>query len=119
MKIDKTTLLFSEMSYKERVELFEYAEDVVLRGKLPRVPPTWVAQWFEAAGFDDRQGLLVVSTVLPQRILLSLLKEPEDVAKSGPVVEALSCFEPDEYRPTNYYHNKKTCMCGDCTVARW
>lgn len=34
----------------------------------------WIEEWCRVAQFDSRQKLLMLSTALPQRVLLSLLK---------------------------------------------
>lgn len=73
MIINPKTLLFEDLTHAEREELRSFAESVVLDGVFPQPEPEWVAFWAIHAGYDHRQKLLVMSTVLPQRILLSLL----------------------------------------------
>lgn len=76
MRIDPTTLLFEGIDPDTRVEMFQMMEALVLQGTLPHPQPQWMSDWFEAGGFDDRQRLMVMSTVLPVRVFLSLLREP-------------------------------------------
>lgn len=84
MIINPQTLLFEDLSDDEREELRSYAEAVVLEGRFPQPEPFWVAIWAVHAGYDHRQKLLVMSTALPQRILLSLL--PPRQTQSKPAV---------------------------------
>ncbi len=73
MKINTATMLFTDLTSSQADEMQCWAEDVVLRGVIASPQPEWVTEWFKACGFDERQGLLVVSTALPQRVLLSVL----------------------------------------------
>lgn len=76
--IDSTTLLFRDISLKLRHEMKEFCEDIVIKGRIPNPLPDWVEKWFTVGKFDDRQRLLVISTVLPQRIMLSLLRADQE-----------------------------------------
>lgn len=73
MKVDPKTLLISEMTDLEAASVLEWAERIVLTGDFPPVDPPWLALWMQTAGFDGRQRLMVLSTVAPQRALLSVL----------------------------------------------
>lgn len=75
MRINKTTMLFEDISPTERREMLAVCEDIVLRGKLPWPHPDWLRAWMDAFGFDERQQFLTISTAFPQRVLLSLLQE--------------------------------------------
>lgn len=83
MKINPTTLLFEDLTDDEREELRSYAESVVIDGVFPQPEPHWVAFWAVMAGYDHRQKLIVMSTVLPQRILLSILPPRQKQPQSG------------------------------------
>lgn len=73
MNINPKTLLFSDLTPQERAEMRAWAEAVILRGELPRPTPEWVVAWIDACGFTSQQALLLISSVLPQRVLLSLV----------------------------------------------
>lgn len=75
MKIDKNTLLISDFTEEEEDSMLEWARSVLL-GPCPPLHeeawPQWLKLWFEASGFNDRQGLMVMSALVPARVLLSL-----------------------------------------------
>jgi len=73
MRINKQSMLWEELTPQEKIELYEWAESVVLRGEIPP-HPSWLIQWFETFEYDERQRLLLISTAVPQRVLLSLLR---------------------------------------------
>jgi len=77
MYVDPASLLFQDIPSDMREEMFRVAEEIVLAGDLPHPQPDWVTMWFEAGGFDERQRLMVFSTVFPVRVFLSLLREGE------------------------------------------
>ncbi len=73
MRIDPHTLLFFDLTATERKEMFAYVEDVVLRGNVPPTPD-WVTSWLTLARLSaSHLFLLGISTVLPQKVLLSLI----------------------------------------------
>lgn len=74
MLLDCETKLFCDMTKQEAQEMLDWAEDVVLRGKVAHPDPKFVTWWLSSCGYDERQRLLVISTALPQRILLSLVR---------------------------------------------
>lgn len=75
MRLNKTTLLFEDVSPEERQELIDWARAVVpLQGKLPSPEPPWVDELVQATGAPG--PLLILATVLPQRVLLSAV-EPQ------------------------------------------
>lgn len=73
MRVDPKTLLFVDLSEQDSIDLISWAENVVLRGHLPPEDPPWIDAWLAAAKLGDNQRLLVLSTVIPQRALLSVL----------------------------------------------
>jgi hypothetical protein len=79
MRIDRETMLYVEFEYPELwLSLKKQAEQCILTGELP---DAWLIDpWLDAMDFnDDRrqfvtgQRLLVISTVWPQRALLSYI----------------------------------------------
>jgi len=73
MQIDPTTLLFHDLSDQEADELRTFGEALLFKGEILNPHPHAVKMWFEVGKFDDRQQLMVMSTVLPGRIFYSLL----------------------------------------------
>lgn len=75
MKINETTMLFEDLTDGEANEIFRVVEDIVIRGYLPPRPlPKWLDEWMNKFEFNDHRFLLVISTALPQRALLSVIK---------------------------------------------
>ena len=72
MRIDPVTLLWEDLSPEDVEEMFVVFEDLILKGDIPHPKPKWWTDWYEIAGFDDRQQLMVMSTVIPSRLGLSL-----------------------------------------------
>lgn len=77
MKIDPKTLLFTDIPPEMAKEMLAVSEDIMFKGTLPHPRPEWLQEWMQAGGFDERQYLLIVSTVLPARVLLSIIKHLE------------------------------------------
>jgi len=71
-KISSQTMLFEDMTNDEAYWLEEWVNAVVLEGTF--YPNKLVEQWYTECGFNQDQRLLVMSTALPQRALLSLLR---------------------------------------------
>jgi len=69
-RINKTTQLFEDLTDQEAKELQMWVETVMLRGFLPTRPPL-IDQWFDEVSLEE--SLLSLSTVVPQKILMSLL----------------------------------------------
>lgn len=80
MRINKETMLFEDLSEQDRSEMLSFAKDLVLRGITPNPLPDFVEQWMTAFGYSDYQRLLIISTALPQRILLSLTEDNNEQA---------------------------------------
>jgi hypothetical protein len=72
MRVNSTTLLFESLTCADAAELLVTAEQIVLHGKIPNPLPPHVERWLQCGGFDDRQRLLTLSVVYPQRALLSV-----------------------------------------------
>lgn len=74
MKIDPESLMFTDLTDVESVELYRVAEGIV-RGDIPHPRPEWMREWFRVSHTQASQELLMLSTVLPLRITLSILKK--------------------------------------------
>lgn len=74
MRINKTTMLFEDISSDERREMLQFCEQIVLHGKPPWPHPAWLTEWLTTFGYDERQALLLMATAIPQRVMLSLLR---------------------------------------------
>lgn len=74
MRVNPDNMLFEDMSSEEAGALYAAMEALVLKGTITPECHVLFETWRLACGFDDRQGLLVMSTVLPQRGLLSVLR---------------------------------------------
>ncbi len=73
--VDPKTMLFTELDETEATELLEGCEALVLTGDLPQAcRETYFEPWCKQCGFEDRQSLMVLSTVFPARALLSLVR---------------------------------------------
>jgi hypothetical protein len=75
MRVNKNTQLWEDLTSTEIVEMRHWAEDVVLYGKLAYPNPPWLTLWYSELGFEeDRQRLMLQSTAVPQRVLLSIVE---------------------------------------------
>lgn len=75
MKIDKETMLFKDLTIDDVKRMQLWVEDVVLNGRLEWPTPDWLETWYSELGFNsDDHRLLTQSTVVPQRVLLSIVK---------------------------------------------
>jgi hypothetical protein len=72
MHIDIKTHLFTNLTNAEAAELLKWAEYVVLRGSLPPKDPEWVTDWLQLMEYNENERLIVLTTVLPQHVLLSV-----------------------------------------------
>ena len=78
MKINETTMLYEEISTEAREEMLVWAKAVVLTGKVPTPDPSWVTTWMDKFDYSTPQRYLLVSTTLPQRVMLSLLLDCQE-----------------------------------------
>jgi hypothetical protein len=78
MKINKQTQLWEDLTAEESEAMFKWAEDVVLRGKIAYPIPDWITLWLAELKFDERQYLMLMSTALPQKVLLSVLNNKQN-----------------------------------------
>lgn len=72
MKINKTSMMFEELTYSERDALLGICENIVLKGEIP-YPNPYFDFWCNELGLGDR-SLLLLSTAFPQRALLSVIQ---------------------------------------------
>ena len=77
MKIDPKTKLFYDIEPVLREEMLATAKTIVLNGEAPNPWPLWLEELMIALGYDGRNTLLLLSTVVPIRILLSLVLDQE------------------------------------------
>ena len=66
-------ILTEDMSLRR--EMFDVCQRLILKGEIPYPYPEWMQEWMDTFAITDTEVLLVVSTVFPQRILLSLLQQ--------------------------------------------
>ncbi len=73
MKINKASLLFSDFTEEEAKEMQQVATGIMMAFHIPSPLPVWVHKWFEIGCIHPQQEPLMISQVLPGRILLSIL----------------------------------------------
>lgn len=73
MQVFETSMNYGDLSPAEAAELFIMAKDCVYSGKVPDKNHPLISEWLRVCKFDDRQFLLVISTVWPTRVFFSLL----------------------------------------------
>lgn len=83
MHVDPTTLLFKELASDEKEEIYRATKELVLKGVVPHPYPKWLEKWMQVGKFDERQRLLVLSTVFPARALLSLLESERPLKENS------------------------------------
>lgn len=66
MKINSKTMLFEELELQEACDLLELSARIQFQGDFSNEDP-YFEMWITKCGFDDRQRLLVGSTVFPAR----------------------------------------------------
>ncbi len=74
MNVNPSTLLFENLTDDEATTLHAQAEEIVMKGNVPLRENVFVRTWVEAGKFDDRQWLLTMSVVYPQRALISVVR---------------------------------------------
>jgi len=79
MRINKKTLLWEDLTVEEAATMRHWAEDVILVGKLAYPNPPWLDFWYKELGYNDDNRLLMQSTVVPVRVLLSVLYHLESI----------------------------------------
>lgn len=81
-------MLFTEIDVPTRKSMLDWCQSVVLNGNIPTPDPIWLEAMLRAYG-EKRQPvtpenrLLFLSTVIPQRILLSLVLEDVEPWDNG------------------------------------
>jgi len=77
--INKITKLFEGLTDQEAKELQMWVDGVVFRGTFPVNHPDLIERWLITFGFrSNKNTLLVISTVLPQHVALSLLAKRDN-----------------------------------------
>jgi hypothetical protein len=84
--VDKETMLFVDISGALARDMREWCRQVIFIGKTPWPDPPWVTDWLKTFAFDDRQRLLVLSTVLVPRVLWSLLSRMDAQAYEADIL---------------------------------
>lgn len=72
MTIDKKTLRFINLTPEDKLALISLARNIAYKGQLDWNNP-YVMLWMKESGYDERQKLMVASTVLPFRMLDSVI----------------------------------------------
>ncbi|TXH14339.1 MAG: hypothetical protein E6R03_09400 [Hyphomicrobiaceae bacterium] len=75
MDIDPKAKIFTDVTDDQAMEMLAWAHSVVVDGVLPQPEPAWVELLITALDLHQQphNRLLFLSTVLPQRILLSVV----------------------------------------------
>lgn len=73
MTVNKSSMLIENLDEETADQLTSLMEDIVLRGKI-NTSDHFLSHYFNECGFNNEQRLLIMSTAVPQRILLSLVK---------------------------------------------
>lgn len=115
MNIDPETLLFSDLTDEDAASMREWARRVIL-GPPPGLDreswPEWLIKWVEVSGLDDRQVLLMLSSVAAARVLVSL-----DI-HAGQLAERLQ-DERDEARSIAEDYRDALTFCADTGPLPW
>lgn len=84
MKINQATQLWEDLTADDVLKMKTWVESTVIYGEFDYPNPDWLMLWFSELEFNtDRQQLLLKSTAVPQRILLSMVKYYEDRCKAN------------------------------------
>ena len=70
--VDPVSQLFDDLSPMEAQHVFDTVRACVLGGTSLYADPAFEA-WRSVLQYDERQGILIMATVYPQRALLSLI----------------------------------------------
>ena len=104
MIIDPVTLMFSDLSDEEAVELRTDTEAFIsgaltTSAGLPAARPAWMEQWLAMAissGIAESMGIVALSTIMPIRVFHSLLQRHDETTEPEkmPVDQlAIACVE--------------------------
>ena len=77
MNVNRETMLFENLTDDDAARLRKVMDELVLMGHIMPDAHYFFEVWRICLGFEDKQGLLLMSTAFPQRALLSLLKRAE------------------------------------------
>ena len=70
MKVDKTSMLFTDMTDGEAEFVFRTAEKIILHGIIDWQRPP-VVEWMNECCYNENQRFLMAATAMPQKFLLS------------------------------------------------
>lgn len=74
MKVDKITMLITDFENIDTEKLLDDVDKLVFSGEITHFLRGVFEVWRNQCDLDDRQGLLVISTVFPLRIYMSIAK---------------------------------------------
>lgn len=77
IRINKELQIWEDLSTDDIEEMQHWAEDVLFNGKLAYPTPAWLELWYKELGYDGRMRLLVQSTAIPQRVLMSIVRQQQ------------------------------------------
>lgn len=77
MRINKELQTWEDLTTTDIQVMQRWAEDVLFVGKLEYPTPPWLELWYKELGYDDRQRLLVQSSAVPQRVLMSIVRQQQ------------------------------------------
>ena len=78
MNVNRENMLFENLTDGEAFRLRKSVEEIVLTGKITEDVRDFFEVWRVSLGYDERQGLLLMSIAFPQRALLSLLRREDE-----------------------------------------
>lgn len=74
MKINMTTMLIEDFGDIDQRSLYRDITLLVSKGEVTDLVRKVVEEWRVACGLDDRQWLFVLTTLFPQKVLISLIE---------------------------------------------
>lgn len=74
MKVDNSTLIITDFGDIDLERLYNDTKNMIFRGVISDSIRSIFNDWMNQCGFDERQQLLVLSTVFPARVFLSLIE---------------------------------------------
>ena len=74
MKINTTTMLIEDFGDIDQWSLYKDIVLLTTKGDITDLVRVVVEEWRVACGLDDRQWLFTLTTLFPQKILISLIE---------------------------------------------
>ena len=78
MNVNRDTMLFENLIDFEAFRLRKATEELVQTGHITPDARYFFEVWRVSLGYDERQGMMLMSTAFPQRALLSLLRRSDE-----------------------------------------